>query len=223
MPKIYKPYISIAGIGSVIIAIFIATVYLFYIPISDSLKPVFYRDDGKTQNISIIDSDNKTAYIQRVKEGDMVLAHITARYADTGEIFFTTMRNVAIENNIYDPAFQYKPIAFIVGKHRVIKGIEKAVLDMIKGEEKTVILPPELAYGRYNPKAIYHVPRRYLENQSVAIKVGMTVLVNNFPAKIINISEENVTLDFNHELAGKTLIYTIKILDIKPAEKINKE
>ena len=111
------------------------------------------------------------------------------------------------------------PLEFQVGGGQVIPGFETAVLGMKKGEEKEFSIDPERAYGQRNEKLIQKVPRNAVPSDQEP-KAGMTLVINTpngqkFPVKIIDVDKDFISLDLNHPLAGKKLIFKIKILEIK--------
>lgn len=97
---------------------------------------------------------------------------------DNGTVFDTSYRDIAIENNIYDPARKYPPLKFKVGSGQVIPGFDDAVMGMKAGEEKTVKIPPTLAYGKYDPKLVMEVNRtqKSPRTQNVTLDKFLTVV-----------------------------------------------
>jgi len=110
------------------------------------------------------------------------------------------------------------PLEFEVGAGRVIPGFEKAVIGMKKNEEKIFKLTPSEAYGDPKPELVQKIPRdKFPKNQE--IKQGMIVMLGTpvgkqFPAKISEVTEEMVSIDLNHPLAGKNLNFKIKLVEI---------
>jgi len=109
-----------------------------------------------------------------------------------------------------------EPLGFTVGAGQMIAGFDEAVVGMKLNEEKTVTLPPAKAYGEERPDRFVSVPREAL-NQIPAeqIKIGTKLMTPNGPATITQIDSNSVTLNLNHELAGKTLTFWIKIVSIE--------
>ncbi|MAE13158.1 peptidylprolyl isomerase [Candidatus Woesearchaeota archaeon] len=110
------------------------------------------------------------------------------------------------------------PIEVEIGAHKVIKGFEDALLNMKKGEEKEVTLPSDMAYGDPNPQLLKKVPKDQLPKEQ-ELKPGMMLAVSlpngmQLPAKIVEVGDTEVTLDLNHPLAGKTLKFKLKVVDI---------
>ncbi|MFX0149675.1 MAG: peptidylprolyl isomerase [Candidatus Hodarchaeota archaeon] len=110
------------------------------------------------------------------------------------------------------------PLKFTVGNGQFLDGFENAVLGMEIGEEKTINLSPAEAYGEYNPDLIKVVRRDNIPTDKDLI-VDMLLILNTpdgkqYPAKIIHIIEDKITLDLNHPLAGIALNFKIKLLAI---------
>ena len=139
-----------------------------------------------------------------IKKGDKITVEYTGRLED-GTIFDSSKEHE-------------KPLQFVVGAGELIKGFDQAVIGMKIGEEKEITIPPEDAYGPYNPELCRDIPRNsFQEDQEV--KEGMMFMMalqdgRQIPVRITAIKEEQVTIDLNAPLAGKTLLFTIRIVDI---------
>ena len=142
--------------------------------------------------------------LQVVKKGDKIKVEYTGTLED-GSIFDSSEKHDT-------------PIEFTVGSGKLIKGFEDAVVGMKLGEEKEIKIPPEEAYGLHNPEFVKDMPRNiFPENKQ--IQIGMVFLVSlesgrQIPVWISKISENSVTVDLNPPLAGKTLTFKIKIVEI---------
>lgn len=113
-------------------------------------------------------------------------------------------------------------LPFTVGAGQMIPGFDSGVVGMKEGETKTLTLPAAQAYGEKRDDATQIIPKKDLASFSAAgftLEVGetLTTQMGNFP--IIASDEENVTLDLNHPLAGKTLIFEVEMVKITKAEK----
>jgi len=111
------------------------------------------------------------------------------------------------------------PLTYTHGERQIIPGLEKQLSGMHAGEQKHVVLKPEDGYGPVNPSAETEVPKDMLPPDSLT--VGAHLMARNAqgegrPVTIKEIKETTVVLDLNHPLAGKTLVFDIKVLDVAP-------
>lgn len=147
------------------------------------------------------------------KKGDYILIDYTAKIED-GTVYDTTSKEKAVEAGIYDPEKKYIPLFFRVDTGQVIKGIEKGVLGMKVGEEKILKIPPEEAYGARKEYLVQDIPLFRLELE-VPPEVGKKIIIpGGREVNVLKATEKSATLDFNQELAGKTLILEIKVVSI---------
>ncbi len=149
-----------------------------------------------------------------VKNGDFIKLEYTGKIVETGDIFDTTSEELAEEKGIHSDKKTYGPISVIVGGGHVLKGMEDALVDMEEGEEKTIELPPEEAFGERDPKLIQLVPMSEFKKQGIKPQVGMAITSEGNTGIIRSVSGGRVRLDFNHELAGKSLEYQVKVVSI---------
>ena len=147
------------------------------------------------------------------KQGDTVLVNYAGKINNT--VFDTNIQSVASASNILNPSRTYEPMEIVVGAKNLIPGFEDALFGMKEGEKKTVTIPPELAYGAWNQSKVMPFPKKAINN-SDSLAVG-TVLTdkNGNIAKVIGINGTEVIVDFNHPLAGRTLIFDITLVKIK--------
>jgi len=111
------------------------------------------------------------------------------------------------------------PFTYTQGEAQLMPGLEKQLVGMHVGEEKKVVLPPEEAYGRADPGAQTEVARDLLPPE--ALTVGARLMARNStgeqrPVMVKEIKEKTVVLDLNHPLAGKTLVFEVKVLGVEP-------
>jgi len=123
------------------------------------------------------------------------------------------------DGTVFDSSEKHNcPLEFVVGEGQLIKGFDDAVIGMKVGEEKEITLPPDQAYGEHNPEFVRDMPKNmFPEDQE--IEPGMVFMVDlqdgrQLPVRVTNVSDENVTIDLNPPLAGKTLIFKIKVVEI---------
>ena len=149
-----------------------------------------------------------------MKKGDFLRLEYTGRVQETDEVFDTTIEKVAEEEGIQLENKIYGPIPIIVGAWHVLKGIEDSLIDMDEGDKKEIEIPPSEGFGERDPKLIQLIPMSEFRKQSIKPQVGMSITSEGSTGKIRSISGGRVRVDFNHELAGKTLQYQIKVQKI---------
>ncbi|WP_321422569.1 FKBP-type peptidyl-prolyl cis-trans isomerase [uncultured Methanobacterium sp.] len=149
-----------------------------------------------------------------VKNGDFIKLEYTGKITETGDIFDTTVEEFAEENGIHSDKKTYGPISIIVGGGHVLKGMETELEGMEAGEEKTIQLTPEEAFGERDPGMIQLVPMSEFKKQGIKPQVGMAITSEGNTGIIRSVSGGRVRLDFNHELAGKNLEYQVKVVEI---------
>jgi FKBP-type peptidyl-prolyl cis-trans isomerase SlyD len=125
------------------------------------------------------------------------------------------MFEVRVDGVLVDGSRSNKPFEFSFGTGQVIAGLEKRIKDMKMGEAADILVPAAEAYGEYNPSAVEILPIEQFAGIK-DLKVGMQIQAqdeNDQPLQFIvkEIKEKEVTIDFNHPLAGKDLEYKIKI------------
>jgi len=112
-----------------------------------------------------------------------------------------------------------EPISVDVGSGQVIPGFDNALLGMQVGESKTVTIPPEEAYGPLLDQARTEIDRS-LFPQDLQLSEGMPVPLateegHKLLGRIIGLTEEVVTVDLNHPLAGQTLNFEIELVEVE--------
>ena len=148
-----------------------------------------------------------------IKEGDPVLVDYTGRL-DDGTVFDTSVKDVAVEAGVYNPNREYQPIGFTVGAGQMIKGFDAGVVGMAVGEERRLTIPPEDAYGANREELVRTVPVEELSAAGITPVIGKKLTTNQGVGTITEITNTSVVIDFNHRLAGKTLIFDVRIVSI---------
>jgi peptidylprolyl isomerase len=139
-----------------------------------------------------------------VKSGDKVKVHYTGTFDD---------------GNVFDSSEKHgQPLEFEIGAKQVIPGFENAIIGMKLGEEKSIRLEPSEAYGDINPQLTKKIERDHLPKDQEP-KTGMILVINlpngmQIPARIVEVTDKDVTIDLNHPLAGKTLNFKFKVIEI---------
>lgn len=111
-----------------------------------------------------------------------------------------------------------KPLAFVQGRHEIVLGLEREMEGMKVGETKEVIVRPEDGYGAFDPKDFLEVDKAEVPRDALHVGAELTArdsMGRNLRARVTEVKDKTVLLDFNHPLAGKTLYFEVKVLDIK--------
>ncbi|MEF8814037.1 MAG: peptidylprolyl isomerase [Halovenus sp.] len=153
-----------------------------------------------------------------IEEGDRVRIEYVGRLED-GSIFDTSDKVLAETSGLIeeDPDRDFAPLNIDVGEDSVIPGVQEALLGMEEGEEKTVTVPPEKGYGEHTEERVATYDRETFEEMlDREATVGTEVETEDgLPGDVIDVDEEAVAVDFNHELAGKTLEFELEVVDIR--------
>jgi FKBP-type peptidyl-prolyl cis-trans isomerase SlyD len=112
------------------------------------------------------------------------------------------------------------PLKYTHGSNQIVPGLEKNLAGMKMGEEKRVKVKPEDGYGPVDPKGFQEFPKEKIPSEG--LKVGAVLMAKGpqgqqVPVRVHEIKEKTVVLDLNHPMAGKTLVFDVKVLDIQPA------
>lgn len=140
------------------------------------------------------------------------------RTAQNGDTLHVHYRGTLDDGTVFDTSYdKNQPLKFKLGKKEVIKGFEKACLNLEVGAKVDVKIPPEQAYGNYSKDLVQLVEKKYFP-EDVQLEIGQEFMIggNEFQTKatVIKIDGEQVTIDANPELAGKTLNFSIELVDI---------
>lgn len=140
---------------------------------------------------------------------------MTAKNGDTVKVHYTGKLE---DGTVFDSSEGREPLEFTVGEHEVIPGFEEAIVGMNQSESKTVKVPADAAYGPRIEEMVLKVERSRLP-QDFEPQVGQQLQMRRSDGRTIivtvnGVSESDVTLDANHPLAGKDLIFDIELVEI---------
>jgi len=146
-----------------------------------------------------------------VKNNTVARVHYTGTLPDSGEVF--------------DSSEGRDPLTFLVGHRQMIPGFEKELMGAKVGERRTFTLAPEDAYGHPDENAVMEIPREQfamLEEQA-KLEEGMQLVaqLGHGPAPFIvkALTDDTVTADFNHKLAGESLTFSVEVVELREAEE----
>jgi len=112
------------------------------------------------------------------------------------------------------------PLVFMFGKGQIIPGLENGIVDMAIGEKGDILVQPENAYGEYNAEATQEVPADQFAG--IDLEVGMTLYGQGEDGQTVQVTvkelgTETVMIDFNHPLAGKALMFSVTVNNVRDA------
>lgn len=145
------------------------------------------------------------------EKGSLVLIDYTAKIKDTNEIFETTREEEAKKTDLYDPARKYEPRLISVGEAWVLRGLDEALATANVGDKLNVEVTPDKGFGDRDPNKVRMIPQRKLGDKADEVQVGDVVELDDRTGIIRYIGSGRLQVDFNHRLAGKTLIYDLNV------------
>ena len=118
-----------------------------------------------------------------------------------------------------DSTFDKKPATFKVGDGNLLPGFEQQLFGLKAGDKRTFQIAPEQGFGQHNPQNVQTMPRNQFEGMELS--EGLLVIFNDaakteLPGIVKAFDDRQVTVDFNHPLAGKALTFDVEIFDVKP-------
>jgi len=124
-----------------------------------------------------------------------------------------------VDNEEIDSSKGQDPLQFLAGHGNIITGLEREMMGMKVGESKDVIIPPAEGYGEYDEEAFMSVPRDAFP-KDMSIEEGVELSVRDDSgqsryARVDTIEGDNVTLNFNHPLAGDELHFNVKVVALR--------
>jgi peptidylprolyl isomerase len=131
-----------------------------------------------------------------------------------GKVFDTSIEKVAKDNALYTPNRQYMPLTFTVGGKEVIPGFGIAVNGMKVWATRKVTIEPKDAYWERDEKKITKIDRSLFQQANIVPQVGQTYQMNGQVIEVKEVAEKDVTIDANHPMAGKTLVFEITLKSV---------
>jgi FKBP-type peptidyl-prolyl cis-trans isomerase SlyD len=153
-------------------------------------------------------------------DATVAVAHVVARLPDRDDLVVeTTDVDVALESGLYEAHRDYKPLELDPDSADLPAEVADALREMAAGDERTVVLGPDSAFGRRRESAVVAVDRAALEERSdVDAEPDRLVAAEDGSVGWITAVEEGtVTVDFNHELAGERVAVDLRVLEWRPA------
>ncbi|MDA3908878.1 MAG: FKBP-type peptidyl-prolyl cis-trans isomerase [Sulfurimonas sp.] len=123
-----------------------------------------------------------------------------------------------VEGDVIDSNIDKEPLEFTFGSGQILPGLESRIAELNEGEEASIVIPANEAYGDYKEEAMQKLPKSQLEG--IELSVGLPLQGKSADGKPINvvvkeIYDDEVLIDLNHPLAGKDLNFDINVVSIK--------
>ncbi|MBF82652.1 MAG: peptidylprolyl isomerase [Actinobacteria bacterium] len=138
-----------------------------------------------------------------IEANTVATVHYTGTFPDSEETFDTSIGG--------------DPLVFLVGHKQMIPGFEREIMGAKTGDTRSFTLEPEDAYGHPTDELIQEVPRGMFP-EDMPLDLGMMLMSDAGPFRIIAITETAVKCDFNPPMAGKTLHFDVEVIDVRAAE-----
>lgn len=160
---------------------------------------------GKKQDTTTVQS--------LIEDGDTVAVNYTLSLSD-GSVKDTSYQDIAEKNAILATGRVYEPLKFTIGQKQMIPGFEKGLLWMKEKESKKITVSPEDWYGLKDDKLVQNVSGSVFTEAWITPKVGDVFNFQFAPWKVLQISWDIIVIDFNHPLAGESLIFDVTVESI---------
>jgi len=138
-----------------------------------------------------------------------------AKAGDTVQIHYT---GTLSDGSVFDSSEGRDPLSFTLGSGQIIPGLDAAIDGMATGEQKTVTIPADQAYGAHNPDAVQAIPRAQIPPE-IPVTAGTQLQMQTpdgraVPVVVADATDEHVMIDANHPLAGKDLTFAVEIVKV---------
>ena len=145
--------------------------------------------------------------MEQAKRGDVVHVHYTGSLKD---------------GTIFDTSDEGDPISLTIGAGEVIPGFEDAIVGMSPGDMKRETIPEDRAYGPHRADLVFTVEREAIGPEAADLEVGDMLQVGfgdggTAQVQVTALTADEVTLDANHPMSGKTLIFDLELMSIGAA------
>jgi FKBP-type peptidyl-prolyl cis-trans isomerase SlyD len=124
---------------------------------------------------------------------------------------------LSVDGETLDKSRDREPLTYVHGEGQIVPGLERQLEGMKAGDRKTATVAPEEGYGPHRPEAVHEVPKDAFSDAS-ELKPGDRVAgqaqEQSFEATVTAVTDDMVSLDLNHPLAGKTLTFDVEIVEV---------
>ncbi len=124
---------------------------------------------------------------------------------------------IHLENgDLIDSTFEREPVSFRYGDGNLLPGFERAMDGLVAGDHQHLRMLPEQGFGMHNPSNVQWLPRQQFSDMTLepGLVVSFAASEGELPGVVRRVEGDQVELDFNHPLAGHTLLFEVKILNV---------
>lgn len=142
-----------------------------------------------------------------VSEGTRVFVNFSVSLEDGSEV---------------DSNFGGDPVEFVVGDGNLLPGFERLLFGMSAGQRKIFTVPPESAFGQPNDHNVQQIPRSQFDGDA-ELEIGLLYSFadasgGELPGLIVAFDDDEVTIDFNHPLSGRNILFDVLVHRVEPVE-----
>ena len=147
---------------------------------------------------------------EKIQEHDFIEVDYTGMLAD-GTVFDTTQADIAQKHNFHAENRQFGPVTICVGEQQILSGLDKELVHKDLGQEYTIKLSPEHAFGKRDIKRVKIVPMSTFREHDLEPHPGLQIDMDGERGTVTSISGGRVVVNFNHPLSGKEVVYTVTV------------
>ena len=123
------------------------------------------------------------------------------------------------DGTVLEDSFEQQPMTFHLGTGELAEGLELALLDLQEGDEQTLDIGPDLAFGHADENSVHSIKRSEFA-ADCELHPGLILEFSmpngeSLPGTILEFDDQMVKVDFNHPLAGQTVRFTVKIIKVE--------
>ncbi len=122
---------------------------------------------------------------------------------------------------VFDRVEEEEPYPVILGEDSLLPGLAEALEEMGEGEEREIELPPEKAFGERKKELVVLIPLKEFKKRGITPVPGLVIEADGRKGRVVSVSGGRVQVDFNPELAGRTVVYKVKVLaELKEVKEV---
>lgn len=157
--------------------------------------------------------EEEVHYENAVNKGDFIMVDMTGSSIETGEVFDTSDEETARAEGQFDEDRTYGSRLVIVGDGYVLRGLDAKLPGIAFDEDVEIEIDPMDAFGERNPDDMETVPYRILRSKGINPYVGAELEIDGRSAIIRSVGAGRVQVDYNHPLAGRKIVYKLKVVE----------